>query len=206
MSREAAKRRARWSVALALGLAVAAAGCGSSSQATLSSTPPSTATTASGGHPVHFPDISMVLTTPAIPHGGGPIAARYTCDGSDVAPAIHWTAVPAGTREIVVFVLNYAYVHGKPVVDWAVAGLNPELRSISSGALPHGAVVGRNSLGHSAYSLCPSRGPKETYAVVLLALPHKLKAKKGFNAVALHALAEHSASREGLLSFTYQRA
>ena len=29
---------------------------------------------------------------------GGPIPARYTCDGRDVSPPLKWGAVPAGAK------------------------------------------------------------------------------------------------------------
>jgi phosphatidylethanolamine-binding protein (PEBP) family uncharacterized protein len=197
------KKHALRSVGLALGLALVSAGCGTSSQATLSSIPPSSKTGA--GHHFHLPNVTVLLTSPGVPTPGGPISARYTCDSAGTSPTLHWSRLPSGTKEIVLFVTSYAYVKGNPVVDWAVAGLDPKLRALDAGKLPRGAVVGRNHLGHTAYSLCPPSGKSETYAAMVLALPRKLAAKTGFDPVTFHYTAEHLASVEGLLTFTYKR-
>ncbi len=96
-------------------------------------------------------------------------------------------------------------MHGKLFANWAVAGLSPKLRGLSAGQLPPGAVLGRNSHGQTAYSLCPAKGPTVRYAFLLYALPKKIPASPGFNAEALREKALHVAESAGLLGASYRR-
>jgi Raf kinase inhibitor-like YbhB/YbcL family protein len=43
--------------------------------------------------------MSFTLVSPAFPNGG-PIAARYTCDGADLSPAFAWSEVPAAAQSL----------------------------------------------------------------------------------------------------------
>jgi phosphatidylethanolamine-binding protein (PEBP) family uncharacterized protein len=86
-----------------------------------------------------------------------------------------------------------------------VAGLKPGLRKLSSGRLPAGAVVGRNSYGETGYSVCPPSGQTSSYFVLVIPLPRRLPVKPGFEGQALSAKAVQVASHEGQMSFEYQR-
>jgi phosphatidylethanolamine-binding protein (PEBP) family uncharacterized protein len=43
----------------------------------------------------------MNLTSPAL-ENGAPIPARYTCDGEDVSPELHWSDVPPAAATLAV--------------------------------------------------------------------------------------------------------
>ena len=43
--------------------------------------------------------MSFTLVSPAFPNGE-PIAARYTCDGADLSPALAWSEVPAASQSL----------------------------------------------------------------------------------------------------------
>ena len=43
---------------------------------------------------------AMQLTSTAFSEGG-PIPARFTCDGSDASPALKWSGVPSGAKSLV---------------------------------------------------------------------------------------------------------
>jgi phosphatidylethanolamine-binding protein (PEBP) family uncharacterized protein len=118
---------------------------------------------------------------------------------------VRWSGVPRDTRELAVFVLNFQPVGGKLFFGWAVAGLNPTSHGISAGTLPPKAVVGRNSFGRVGYSICPPKGKREGYAVKVVALPHKINAKSGFDALAYYRQAERSAKVVGFAGATYLR-
>jgi phosphatidylethanolamine-binding protein (PEBP) family uncharacterized protein len=154
---------------------------------------------------LHLPEVVMPVTSSAF-EIEGLIPARYTCDGKNESPQISWTAVPANSTEVLLFITNYTFVHGRAVIDWAVGGLSPKLHGVSAGKLPHGAVVGRNSLGQRGYSLCPPKGGTEKYAVGVLPLRHSLRLKPGFDGVTIREHAIHKASVEGLLDFNYKRS
>jgi phosphatidylethanolamine-binding protein (PEBP) family uncharacterized protein len=212
-----------------MGVTLAFAGCGGSSSTSQSSTPSSASqtTSAAGGTqtsgapsgasgneqasktsepPEHLPKVSILLSSPVF-QAGGPIPAQYTCDGADSSPPLRWSAIPRGTAELVLFVVNAnSQPGGQFQFSWAVAGLHPTLKGISAGKLPPGAIVGRNSLGQSRYTICPSKseGPQQ-YAVILLTAQHSVSAKPGFNANALYKSVSSTAEYKGLTGFAYQR-
>lgn len=123
---------------------------------------------------------------------------RNTCDGADVWLPFTWSGVPNGAAELALFVVNLRPVNEAVFVDWAVAGLSPAARGISAGALPAGAIVGRNSFGRLGYSICPPKGRSETYIARLVALSHPLHPRPGFDAKALYLEAERAAKAVGL--------
>jgi hypothetical protein len=100
-----------------------------------------------GTHPVA--DIS--LSSPALSASGTQLPARYTCAGADESLPLHWSQVPAGTQELVLFVVSEQPVDRKLFFDWALGGLNPSLQGLGAGQLPAGATIGRNGYGHEAY-------------------------------------------------------
>ncbi len=123
---------------------------------------------------------------------------RYTCEGGNISPPLQWRNIPAGARELVLFVLGTQPVSGKLAFSWAVAGLDPRSSGIEVGHLPKGAVVGRNTSGGQKYSVCPSHKP-ESYLFVVYALDKALSPKAGFDPLALRAQAIHSSRHVGIL-------
>jgi phosphatidylethanolamine-binding protein (PEBP) family uncharacterized protein len=111
----------------------------------------------------------------------GVVETRYTCRGADMSPAVRWGNLPQGTEEIVVFVDTLGI--GRPMVNWAVAGVRPRSRGIAAGKVPTGAIVGRNSIGRIGYYLCPRQGAIPPFvSIVVVALPRKLAVRRGFDA------------------------
>jgi phosphatidylethanolamine-binding protein (PEBP) family uncharacterized protein len=212
-------------VSAALMLMLTLAGCGGSSSTSQSSSTtasqttsatPGTQTTASapGSTPSnaqtakseHYPKIVLPVSSTAF-GSGSRIPARYTCAGAGTSPPLKWGAIPRGTAELALFIIgNDAEPAGKQRVYWAVTGLRPTLKGVSAGRLPPGAIVGRNSLGQSRYTICPAkRDGLRHYAVALLALPHSASAAPGFNGSTLFQRVLHTAEYAGLAIFTYKR-
>jgi phosphatidylethanolamine-binding protein (PEBP) family uncharacterized protein len=213
----------------ALVLTPALAGCGGSSSTSRSSstataasasqtTPAATGTQTSADAPAgtpddaqaskteHFPQVTLRVSSPAFAPGSK-IPVRYTCDGAGTSPPLHWGAIPKGTAELALFILgNDGESAGNPRIYWAVAGMRPTLKGVSAGKLPPGAIVGRNSLGQSGYTICPTRGRGlRHYAVALLTLPRPTAATPGFDANTLYKAVRHTAAYAGLTGFTYKR-
>jgi phosphatidylethanolamine-binding protein (PEBP) family uncharacterized protein len=135
-----------------------------------------------------------------------PLPRRYTCDGADTSLPLRWRNLPRHVAELDLFVLSAEPVRGHYVVAWALAGIPPGVHSLSAGRLPDGVVIGHNTTGRSRYSVCPPKGGKASYAVLLFAVPHHVTVKEGFNAEALVEATLESISRhEGELSFSYTR-
>jgi phosphatidylethanolamine-binding protein (PEBP) family uncharacterized protein len=217
----------------ALALVVLVAGCGGSSStsqpsstqtgnvsrsssvartSTSATTPAATGTTATDTHtsesPSKEPKITIALSSPALEGKARKIPARYTCDGADVSPPLNWNAIPPHTAELVLLVvdLNESAPAGGPLISWAVAGLRPTLKGFATGALPAGAIVGRNSLGQSRYSICPPKGGTHDYLASLFGLEHPVSVKPGFDAYTLYKTVVSTAEHEGWLGFSYKRA
>ena len=115
---------------------------------------------------------------------GGVIGHRYTCRGADQSPPLRWSGVPRGAKEIVVFVITLG--HAPPTLNWAVAGLRPSLGGILAGRLPVRSIVGRNSFGNAAYSVCPRASTVPVVmSIVVVALPRRLTLRRGFDASTL---------------------
>ena len=155
----------------------------------------------------HATVADMSLESPAIVAAAGSpghLAATYTCDGENSWPALHWGGVPAGTAELAVFAMNVQPVEEQLFVDWAVAGLSPDLEGIEAGKLPKGAIVGTNGFGKRGYSICPP-GAGEIYMFAVYALPTALSPPKGFDARELRKQVLGASGNVGLLPAVYAR-
>lgn len=151
---------------------------------------------------------SMTLASPSLPSGVGSMASLSstdTCDGKDSWPALAWQGVPQGTAELALFAMNVQPVAGKLFFDWAVAGIDPALTGIEASKLPTGAVVGENSFGKRAYSICPPPGSSETYMFALYALPKELSAERGFDPGVFRQQVLAISGSVGLLPVSYGR-
>lgn len=149
--------------------------------------------------------VTMSLESPNAITGNGQLRqlpAKFTCDGADTWPTLHWSGTPAGTAELALFVMNVQPVEGRLFFDWAVTGIEPGRGEIETGKLPKGAVVGRNSFGKSGYSVCPPGG-NEVYMFALYALPEKVTASKGFDPSETRAKILEVSGNAGLMALSY---
>ena len=154
------------------------------------------------------PAARIPFTSPAIRHGA--LLARYTCDGSNVAPPLRWGAVPSGITELVVFALRITHRQPPVSVEWAMAGVNPALHKIAAGALPSRAFLEPTSNGGRRYSICPARGKTAQYYFLIYALPPGRKASSSIPGPTLlynltAATPEDRAPAEGGFLVKYKR-
>ncbi|MBS1846305.1 MAG: hypothetical protein JST53_18000 [Actinobacteria bacterium] len=151
------------------------------------------------------PSSVLSVSSPAFKGGTasdpGKIVGKYVCANSQKSPPVKWSGIKPGTRELMLFVMNLAPVDGKLFVDWAVAGIDPDLNELRPDKLPGGAVVGLNSSGKAAFSLCPPGKKSETFVLALYALSEAVKPQPGFDAVDVRAEALEAAGQEGLTTF-----
>jgi Raf kinase inhibitor-like YbhB/YbcL family protein len=97
----------------------------------------------------------------------GPIPMLHSCDGEDLAPALEWTTVPAGTKSFVLIVDDpdapdpaapkRTYVH------WVLYDIPASARKLPEGAtkaeLPEGTREGLNDWKRAGYGgPCPPIG------------------------------------------------
>lgn len=187
-------------------------GCGGSSINSTTTTggvsrPPaaSTATTSASGPTGGEPSVTIEVTIPGLLKEDY-FPQRYTCDGANISFPVRWSKVPPGTAELAMFLVKLNSPVKHPFFDWAVAGLSPSSHGVEAGRLPSGAVVGRNSFGQVGYSICPPHGTVEEHFILrLLALPHSVAAKPGFDPEALFNETERSTKVVGLAGGVYTR-
>ena len=92
---------------------------------------------------------TFTVTSPAFTHGTA-IPPNFTADGADVSPELVLANPPAGAA-------SFALVMDDPDapvgtwVHWVAWNLPADTRAIPEGALPAGAVEGRNSWGRAGY-------------------------------------------------------
>jgi Raf kinase inhibitor-like YbhB/YbcL family protein len=106
------------------------------------------------------------------------LPAKYTCDGTDVSPALAWTEPPAGTQSFAL-VVDDPDVPKKTVIHWLIYDLPAVTRELPEGVptkanLPDGSRQGKNDHGKIGYSgPCPPPGAAHHYFFKLYALDYK---------------------------------
>jgi len=108
----------------------------------------------------------LTLTSASFQHGGE-IPVRCTCEGKDLAPALSWSGVPAGTKSLALIVDDpdapdpaapkRTYVH------WVLYNIPPECAGLPEGVkgsqLPAGTREGLNDWKRTGYGgPCPPIG------------------------------------------------
>jgi phosphatidylethanolamine-binding protein (PEBP) family uncharacterized protein len=170
----------RTTVAGAIVLGLMLSGCG-----TAGSSSSSNATPAANGIRFNGKAATITLTSPTIVNGGS-IPAASTCDGKDVSPPLRWGAVPQGTAELSIFAVQLAAGEGgTPKIEWTVAGIDPTLHEISTGAVPSGAIPGKGGKRSTRYSLCPPKNSANRYLFMIFAVSHRMALSPGYSGISL---------------------
>jgi Raf kinase inhibitor-like YbhB/YbcL family protein len=113
---------------------------------------------------------------------GGDIDPRHTCDGENVSPALSWGAVPEGTVEIAISLVDDSAVsNGEPFVHWVIGGLDPSEIAMVEGDVPETAVQALNFFGDVGYGgPCPPVGDEpHLYRLTAYALNQRLELADG---------------------------
>ncbi len=156
--------------------------------------------------------MSLTLESPDFARQGE-IPERFTCDGSDISPALQWTGIPQQTRSLVLIVDDPdAPDPAAPKMTWvhwllynippSAAGL-PE--NVASGDLPPGTLQGKNDWKRTGYGgPCPPIG-RHRYFFKLYALDVLLPDLQEPDKATLEkAMAGHIVGKTELVG-TYQR-
>lgn len=131
------------------------------------------------------------------------IPPEYTCDGPERPPPLSWSGVPGATKTVAILVDDPDAPSGM-FTHWLVSGIPPTTTSLpAGGALPPGAVAGRNSKGLTGYAgPCPASG-RHRYHFRVFALDTAIAAPAS-TAAFLSAIDGHLLAI-GELVGTYQR-
>lgn len=126
--------------------------------------------------------MALTITSPAFLDGES-MAAKYTCEGQDISPALTWDGIPDGTRSLALIVDDpdapdpaapkMTYVH------WVLYNLPPETdglpEGVTSDQLPAGTMEGLNDWQRVGYGgPCPPIG-RHRYFHKLYALDNVLE-------------------------------
>lgn len=153
--------------------------------------------------------MSIQLTSTAFADGHA-IPSKYTCDGSDVSPALTWSNAPAGTK-------SFALIADDPDapvgtwVHWVVYDLSADTSSLpenvaKSQYIPGNAKQGLNDFKRLGYGgPCPPHGKPHRYFFKLYALDTMLDLKPGVTKKDLLKAMEGHVLAEGQLMGMYQR-
>ena len=154
---------------------------------------------------VAAPTAAFVVTSPAF-HAGGTIPKRYTCDGANVSPPLSFGRVPASARELALSV-DDPDAPGGDFTHWLLYRVPAGTRSLAAGAVPPGAVQGRNSFGKDGYSgPCPPKGAgPHGYRFTLYALRRPLALAPGASPHVFASAVAGTAFAGGRLRGSYSR-
>jgi len=130
------------------------------------------------------------------------IPSGFTCDGSDVSPALVWKNVPAGAKSLAL-VLRDPDAPSGHFLHWAVIGMSPAMTGLEAGGRPPApAQELSNDAGTSGYfGPCPPSG-RHRYVFTLYALDTAIPPSGGGDIEA--ALAPHTLEK-AVLTGLYQR-
>ena len=93
----------------------------------------------------------------------GAIPPRFTCDGEDTCPQLHWEDVPEGNKSYALSMID-PDAPGGTFIHWLVHDMPKEARSIERGVLPKGAKQVKNDFGKERYGgPCPPSGTHRYY-------------------------------------------
>jgi Raf kinase inhibitor-like YbhB/YbcL family protein len=141
---------------------------------------------------------------------GQPIPTKFTCDGSDVSPALAWSGAPAGTK-------SFALIADDPDapvgtwVHWVIYDLPAGTGSLPEGVAKSQIISGNVKQGLNDFKRigyggpCPPPGKPHRYFFKLYALDTMLDLKPGATKADLLNSMEGHVLAQGQLMGTYQR-
>lgn len=144
---------------------------------------------------------------------GQPIPTKYTCEGDDVSPTLHWSHAPAATRSFALVVDDPdAPDPAKPErewVHWLLYDLPPTTgdlaEAIAPERLPTGTRQGKNDWGAAGWrGPCPPIG-RHRYRFTVYALDTTLTALDAPDRKQLDAAMKGHVLAQGQLVGTYEK-
>jgi Raf kinase inhibitor-like YbhB/YbcL family protein len=156
----------------------------------------------------------MLLTSPAFKQNHL-IPRKYTGDGEDVSPALTWTEIPPGTKELAIIVDDPDAPTPEPWVHWVLYKIPPTADGLPEHILPalrvnlpRGALQGKNSWpkGTGYRGPAPPKGHGlHHYHFKLYALDAPVELEPGADKSTLLAAIQGHILGEAELIGTYQR-
>ena len=157
-----------------------------------------------GGAAVTFSLTSSSFTS------GGAIPKRFTCEGTDVSPALAWGEPPAKTQSFVLIADDPDAPAGT-WTHWVAYDLPANLRQLPEGVAKQATISGDgaqglNDFGKTGYGgPCPPPGKPHRYFFKLYALDTKLNVKPGASKQQVERAMEGHVLGKAELMGTYKR-
>lgn len=123
--------------------------------------------------------MALTLTVPTFA-AGDMIPKRYTCEGQNVSPALHWSDTPASARGYALIV-DDPDAPGGTFTHWVLFDIPGDQSGLAEGEKAIG-VAGKNDFGRPGYGgPCPPRGhgPHRYYFTLYALDVAALKLKAG---------------------------
>jgi Raf kinase inhibitor-like YbhB/YbcL family protein len=145
---------------------------------------------------------------------GATIPQKHTGEGPNVSPALRWSGVPPGTRQLALICDDPDAPRAEPWVHWVLYGLPPTIDGLSEGLATDvtletpPARQGVNDSGRTGYSgpLPPRGHGRHRYFFRLYALGEVLDLPPGVDKETLLAAIRPHVLAEGELVGTYERS
>jgi hypothetical protein len=145
---------------------------------------------------------------------GEPIDPLYTCDGTNITPALSWESVPEGTAELALIV-DDPDAPGGTFTHWVAYAIPPGYDGLDRGIPPGPALSGGLTLRQGptdgsdvpAWSgPCPPAGETHSYVFTLYALDEQTGLEPGASVDDLRAAIEGHVIVEAKLTAPYSRS
>jgi Raf kinase inhibitor-like YbhB/YbcL family protein len=158
------------------------------------------------------PPMTIKLTSAAF-EAGKPIPKQYTGEGNDISPALAWSDLPEGTKEMALICDDPDAPRKEPWVHWVLAKIPADANGLAEGASaakadkhPEGMVEGKNDFGTIGYQgPMPPPGKAHRYFFRLYALDTSLEVKQGLTKADLLKAMDGHILATGELMGTYER-
>ncbi len=159
--------------------------------------------------------MKIKLTSSAFEEGS-PIPKKHTGEGEDLSPALVWSGVPEGTKQLALICDDPDAPRKDPWVHWVIYNIPADAKGLPEGVEaaakpkhPAGSAQGKNSwpdgenLGYRGPM--PPPGKPHRYFFKLYALDQALDAKPELTKEELLSKISGHVLAEGQLMGTYQR-
>ena len=144
---------------------------------------------------------SISIASPAF-QSGGDIPAKFTCDGTNVSPALQIGGVPNEAKSLVLIVDDPDAPRGL-FTHWIVWNIDPKTTRVAENSAPAAGVQGTNDFGKRNYGgPCPPSGTHR-YFFKIFALDTKLELKPNARRAELDAAMRGHVLAQGELMGRY---
>jgi Raf kinase inhibitor-like YbhB/YbcL family protein len=149
--------------------------------------------------------MTIPITSSAF-QAGGRIPSKHTGEGADVSPALAWSGVPPGAKELALICDDPDAPTPSPWVHWVAYKLPADTSGLKEGS-SGGALEGKNDFGRNSYGgPMPPRGHGvHHYHFKLYALDTPITLKAGATKEQLLKAMKGHILAEGELIGTYER-